>query len=225
MNRIAFFGGSFDPPHRGHLAIARAAADTFSLDRVLFAPVAKQPLKQHQAATPFVDRYAMVELATQEDPRFVPSRLDAPREPESKPNYTVDTLTRLRAELTEKNDPAAIFTLLGIDSWLTMNRWHHATQLLSLCDWIVAARPGFSLDDAHRSLPPRVTAEEIADDSGRRFLLHNRDYPNTTLYFLPYTHEDIAATGLRDAFHNGAVEKKFIPPAVLDYIRKAGLYK
>src|SRR6185437_17066165 len=71
MRRIAFFGGSFDPPHCGHLAIAKAAANRFSLDKVLFAPVGKQPLKAAGADAPFIHRYAMTVLATQTDARFI----------------------------------------------------------------------------------------------------------------------------------------------------------
>ena len=78
MRRIAFFGGSFDPPHRGHLAIATAAADLFALDQVLFATAGRQPFKGKFPATEFLHRYAMTALATQADPRFIPSLLDAP---------------------------------------------------------------------------------------------------------------------------------------------------
>ncbi len=77
--RVALFGGSFDPPHHGHIAIAKAAADGLALDRVLFAPVGRQPLKEEGKPTPFADRMAMVELACRVDPRFEVSELDAPR--------------------------------------------------------------------------------------------------------------------------------------------------
>src|SRR5579875_2005151 len=106
MQRIAFFGGTFDPPHLGHIAIAKAAADRFALDQILFAPVASQPLKDH-TATSFLHRYAMTVLATQADPRFAPSLLDAPSET---PNYTVDTLTRLRASFQQET---TLFMLIG----------------------------------------------------------------------------------------------------------------
>jgi nicotinate-nucleotide adenylyltransferase len=76
--RIAFFGGTFDPPHLGHLAIARAAADRLRLDRVLFAPVGSQPLKQDSSVASFADRLAMVKLAITDDTRFAASEIDAP---------------------------------------------------------------------------------------------------------------------------------------------------
>src|SRR5215469_4855309 len=86
VRRIAFFGGSFDPPHRGHLAIARAALQALHLDRVLFAPVGAQPLKPEGATASFDDRVAMTRLAIAEEPRFEVSLADAPA-PSGAPNY------------------------------------------------------------------------------------------------------------------------------------------
>ena len=91
--RVALFGGSFDPPHHGHLAIATAAADALRLDSVLFGPAGRQPLKLDGTVTAFEDRLAMVELACLEDPRFTVSEIDAPRA-DGLPNYTVDKIGR-----------------------------------------------------------------------------------------------------------------------------------
>lgn len=230
MSRVAFFGGSFDPPHRGHLAIARAAADRYELDQVLFAPVAHQPLKGHEwklgrAATLFEHRYAMTVLATQDDPRFVPSLLDAPRDPDGRqPNYTLDTLLRLRASWTQSNIPATLFTLVGADSWLQIARWHGATELLAICDWIVAARPGFPLERAAHVLPPRVTADMVNKSTDRGLRLHHGDGAVTFVHFLPYTDEDVAATDLRDDLSSGNFNPDALPPGVWDYIRKTQIY-
>jgi nicotinate-nucleotide adenylyltransferase len=230
MPRIAFFGGSFDPPHRGHLAIARAAADRYALDQVLFAPVAHQPLKGHNwklghAATPFEHRYAMTVLATQDDPRFIPSLLDAPRGPDwRQPNYTLDTLHRLHVFWTESNIAVTLFTLIGADSWLEIARWHGATELLAMCDWIVAARPGFPLDRAAHVLPPRVTADLVNKSADRGLLLHHSDGTTTFVHFLPYTHEDVAATDLRVEISSGKFDPDVLPPGVWDYIRKTQIY-
>src|ERR1700733_6121612 len=113
--RVALFGGSFDPPHHGHIAIAKAAADAFALDRVLFAPVGYQPLKADGAIASFADRMTMTALALT-DPatrnlkpatrNFLLSNLDAPR-PDGSPNYTVDTLAALAREYPN----AALFVL------------------------------------------------------------------------------------------------------------------
>jgi nicotinate-nucleotide adenylyltransferase len=139
--RVALFGGTFDPIHRGHLAIAGAAADRFALDKVLFAPVGKQPLKLGRVeGAGFEDRLAMVRMACGGDPRFAATDVDAPRA-DGGPNYTVDTLERLQREMPE----AELFVLVGVDSFLDLPRWREPERLMQLAEWIVVSRPGFSL--------------------------------------------------------------------------------
>jgi nicotinate-nucleotide adenylyltransferase len=145
--RVALFGGTFDPIHRGHLAIAGAAADAFALDKVLFAPVGVQALKGG-TPTGFGDRLAMVGLACEVDGRFVASEVDAPRV-DWTPNYTVDTLQTLRWEMPD----ATLFVLVGADSFLDLPRWREPERLVELADWIVVSRPGFPLKS---SLPEWV---------------------------------------------------------------------
>jgi len=146
--RLGFFGGSFDPPHLGHLAVARAAAETFALDRVLFAPTAHQPLKPDGAAASFQDRLTMVSLLCDLQPadthaHFEPSSLDAPL-PDGSPNYTVNTLSTLR-RLCSADD--TLFVLIGADAFLGLPRWKSSETLLDLAEWIVVNRPGVSLQE------------------------------------------------------------------------------
>ena len=96
--RVAFFGGSFDPPHLGHLAVARAARVALRLDVVLFAPVGAQPLKPEGAAASFEDRLAMTRLAIAGESGFEISLADAPTA-SGAPNYTLETLRAVKAEL------------------------------------------------------------------------------------------------------------------------------
>lgn len=224
MRRIAFFGGTFDPPHHGHLAIARAAADRFALDEVLFAPVALQPLKAAQPTTSFFHRYAMTALAVQADARFVPSLLDAP-EPSlnpNHPNYTVNTLGRLRAALASCSAPFTLFALLGADSWLDIGRWHRALEMLALCDWIVAARPGFYLSRAAQAVPSKIEVTQIEEGTERGLLLGHPGGGATRVWFLPDLAEDISATEVRSALHTG-IDSGI--PSIEEYIRKARLYR
>ena len=88
--RVAFFGGSFDPPHKGHLAIAHAARTALGLDSILFAPVGAQPLKPNGLTASFEDRLAMTRLAIACEPEFAVSLADAPK-PSGAPNYTLET--------------------------------------------------------------------------------------------------------------------------------------
>jgi nicotinate-nucleotide adenylyltransferase len=198
--RVALFGGSFDPPHHGHIAIARAAADTFALDRVLFAPVGHQPLKSDATQAPFADRLAMVELACKVDPRFFPSEVDAPK-PDGAPNYTVNAL----AVLSESMPEAQLFNLVGADSFLNLPRWHDPERLLELAEWIVVSRPGFSLDD--------LSALALTERQRKR------------VHLLQTVHEDVAATGLRERLERGEPCSDVLESAVAAYITTHGLYR
>ncbi|MHB1957821.1 MAG: nicotinate (nicotinamide) nucleotide adenylyltransferase [Acidobacteriaceae bacterium] len=235
MRRIAFFGGSFDPPHRGHLAIATAAADHLALNQVLLAPAGRQPLKGKYPATDFLHRYTMTALAAQADPRFLPSLLDAPQRngtDDTRPNYTIETLARLRALLAAEPEPTTLFTLLGADSWLDIGRWFQSSRLLALSDWIVAARPGFSLARAEAALPPEVKAERsgastdtATGNPASDLILHHADATATRVWFLPYLKEDISATDLRAALDRGQIDRELLPAPVSDYIAKTGIYR
>lgn len=225
MRRIGFFGGSFDPPHAGHLAIAKAAADKFTLDEVLFAPVGSQPLKEGCPAASFFHRYAMTALATEADSRFIPSLIDAPTldsASPARPNYTVETLERLRSSLGLQ---AELFTLIGADSWIDIPRWHEPTRLLALCDWIVATRPGFSLENAEQALTSGITAEEFSGSSDRGLLLHHASGQSTRLFFLTDVSLDISATKLRALIAADHTHPKGSIASVQEYVRKTGLYR
>jgi nicotinate-nucleotide adenylyltransferase len=220
--RIAFFGGTFDPPHRGHLAIARAAAERLQLDRVWFAPVGLQPLKQDSSVASFEDRMAMVQLAIAGDARFEASTVDAPRT-DGQPNYTIDTLARMKDSLSPTD---RLFCLVGADSFLILRHWYKAAELLFVCDFIVAGRPGFDLQQTAESLPagvhvagePRpadgLTTLEIVDNSEHR----------STLHILPDLQEDVSATEIREALAEGATEDRVLAAPVASYIRAHKLY-
>src|SRR5919108_5010487 len=112
---IGYFGGSFDPIHTGHLAVARAAADACRLERVLFVPTDAPPHKRRRPLTPFIHRYVMVALALAEarEPRFVPSLLEAPNSSRQF-HYSIDTIRALKRRL-KKTD--RLFFLIGIDAF------------------------------------------------------------------------------------------------------------
>jgi nicotinate (nicotinamide) nucleotide adenylyltransferase len=152
--RIAFFGGSFDPPHQGHLAVARAARAALGLDSVLFAPVGVQPLKSQGSTASFPDRLAMTSRAIAGEAGFAVSLIDAPK-PSATPNYTLDTLLRLRSELPSDG---RLFCLMGADSFFGLHLWHRAAEIPFVAPLIVASRPAASrpgqpLDDLRAALP------------------------------------------------------------------------
>jgi nicotinate-nucleotide adenylyltransferase len=199
--RIALFGGTFDPPHLGHIAIAKAAADRFSLNRVLFAPTGLQPLK-HEPATAFATRMELVATACLSDPRFVPSDIDAPR-PDGSPNYTVDTLAALAA-LHPKDE---LFNLVGADSFLNLRNWREPDRLLELAEWIVVSRPGYAL--AEDDLAPLTLT----------------DWQRDRVRFLGGIEQDISATELRVRLYKGDFSQDLLPERVVEYIQSHRLYR
>lgn len=202
--RIAFFGGTFDPPHRGHIAIARAAAERFSLDKVLFAPTGKQPLKSTAPGASYEDRLAMLQLAIAGESLFETSTIDAPR-PDGTPNYTVDTLSRLNHELSiESGAERKIFCIVGADSFLDLRQWRQPELLLELAEWLVVSRPGFALED----LSP----------------LKLSPLQHTHVHLLRGIAVDVSATHLREALRNGQNVDPDLAPGVGDYIRQHHLY-
>lgn len=128
--RTAIFGGTFDPIHRAHLVVAREAADTFALDRVLFIPAANPPLKE--ASANYEDRFRMVELACAADPRFVPSRLEEGRGK----SYSIHTIERV------KEMGGQVFFVIGSDAFAGIQSWHRWEDVVASVDFIVVARPG-----------------------------------------------------------------------------------
>jgi nicotinate-nucleotide adenylyltransferase len=221
--KVAFFGGSFDPPHSGHLALARLAIDRLQLDRLLVAPVGIQPLKQEFAPTAFRDRVAMAQLAMADEPRVEVSLVDAPNA-DGKPNYTIDTVRYLRAQLRRQD---RLFCLMGADSFLTIGKWYQATELLMACDFIVGARPGFDLGRLAAALPETIAvAAEDSDVPGCLVLgMRNQTEKCSRLYLLPDLAKDVSATELRRALQTGGETGEAVAPEVVGYIREYGLYR
>jgi nicotinate-nucleotide adenylyltransferase len=136
--RLAIFGGTFDPIHNAHLAIARAAADRLSLDRVLFVPAAHPPHKRGVTHAPFADRLRMVELAVAADPRFEASRI----EEFTSRSYSIDTIERVRASLRPDDE---LYFLIGADAFAEIRTWHRWRDVVQSVRFIVVSRPGFSI--------------------------------------------------------------------------------
>jgi nicotinate-nucleotide adenylyltransferase len=230
---IAYFGGSFDPPHNGHLAVARAAQAALHLDTVLFAPVGAQPLKPHGSTASFSDRLAMTRLAIANEPSFEVSLADAPASDSSAaPNYTIDSLLRLRADI-----PAAstLFCLMGADSFLSLRRWHRAAEVPFAARLIVASRPGQAMGDLAAALPPGLSIETESEEncvSGielRTFTLRNPGGDQISFYLLPGLHVEISASEIRHQI-NAALGRlpaghDLLPDSVCEYIVTHNLYR
>lgn len=230
--RIAFFGGSFDPPHRGHIGIARAAQQALELDSVLFAPVGIQPLKPLGATASFEDRVAMTELAIQGLPQFAISFADAP-DPTGEPNYTIDTLHRLEAQYPS----AQLFMLIGADSLLSLGRWYRGAEIPFVAPLIVASRPGQQLEDLAAILPESITVHEeplaqqsTSSSSLRVYTIRDQAGRTAPFYLLPGLEIEISASEIRRQAVAAPPDHLYarhelLPDAVCNYIEAHGLYR
>jgi nicotinate-nucleotide adenylyltransferase len=220
--KIGFFGGSFDPPHRGHIALARLAIDRLGLDRVLFAPVGVQPLKRDRPHASFDDRVAMTTLAIAGQSAMEISLIDAPRSG-SRPNYTIDTLRALRATLAPADQ---VFCLMGADSFLSIGRWYRSADLLVACDFVVAARPGFDLGRLAAALPATISVAAADAAPGCLALsLHHGEHRASRLCLLPDLAEEVSASAIRAALEHGSRSDSAIDPRVAAYIHRHELYR
>ncbi len=233
---IGLFGGTFDPIHRGHIALARAAKEAFALGRIHFVPANIPPHKQRQPLASYFDRLAMVALATMGEKSFVPSLLEAPgalpavtgkpRQGEHTvpgANYSIETVRRLK-ETLKKND--RLFFLIGIDAFAEIGTWREAEALFRECEFIVASRPGYSLADVANSLPESLRpASAITKPFAKQPAKGDLVLTGATIHLLENVHQPVSATDIRKAVAAKRPLKKFLLPQVEEYIKKTGLYQ
>jgi nicotinate-nucleotide adenylyltransferase len=231
---IGLFGGTFDPIHNGHLALAQAARERCRLGRIYFVPTNVPPHKASQPVAAYFHRYAMTALATQSEKTFLASLLEAPGEfilhdkksargsVASAPNYSIDTIRRLKQSLGKSD---RLFFLIGVDAFKDIAKWRDAESLFTECEFIVASRPGFSLADVAAALPEKLRPRpEAAKPFARQPAKGDLALPGVTLRLLDEVNQKISATGIREAVRAKRPIKKFVPESVEEYIRKAGLY-
>ncbi len=196
--RIGILGGTFDPPHIGHLVIAEEARSELGLARVYFIPARRPPHKLDEPVTPLEDRVEMLRLALGGNPFFSLSLVEANR---PGPSYTVDTLRELRQELPDSTD---LFFIMGMDSLVELPTWHQPAELIKLCLLAVLKRPGYSAD--------MESLEKQIPGIGSRVV------------FIPSPEVEISSTELQARCRAGLSLKYLVPDSVAEYIREHGLY-
>ncbi len=199
---IALFGGVFDPPHHGHLALARAAAEALEVETVRFLIAGTPPHKDAESATPAAARLAMLELAVFGAPNFTIDRRELDR---IGPSYTVLTLEEIRAE--SPNRP--IYFLIGGDNIRSIGRWYQAERLFDLATVIAMPRPGEPTEFRAEDVPFLSPEERLALNAAT---LPAIDFP-------------ISSTAIRERVAAGGSISDQVPPAVEAYIRETGLYR
>ncbi len=192
--RIGLFGGTFDPPHNGHLAVARDVADALALDRVLWIPVGEPPHKSDKELTPATLRLEMVRAATAGHSMFGVSEVELDR---AGPSYTVDTLRSLRGTFPD----ALLFFIIGADEYRALESWRAPEQVLDLAHLAVMDRDGAR------------AADEVPDVRGA-----------DSVHFVRVGRIDISSTEIRRHVAAGHDVTDFVPAAVAAIIGREGLY-
>lgn len=197
--KIGILGGTFDPIHRGHLAIAGAAREALALAEVYFVPAGKTPLKDNGSILPAERRLEMVRLAIAGYPYFRVSTIEIDRPGVS---YTVDTIAYLREEVGVENE---LFFIIGMDSLAQFPRWREPARIIRMCRLVAVPRPGYSLPDLN-------SLEKAIPGLSQRLIV--LDKPQI----------DISATEIRERVANGLPFTDLVPAPVAKYIKTNRLY-
>lgn len=217
MTRVAYYGGSFDPVHNGHLAIARELLAKFELDAFVFVPAFHAPHKVRLRPTSAYDRYAMLCLATKDEPRVTVSRLEieVPERP-----YSIETLRHLVAAFPDNE----IFFVMGADSWMDITTWREWKSVLTIVNHIVVTRPGIDVSFGHVTNDIRSTIVDLRNHN------HGSAHkPQTTeaskIYITDAVSLDISATLIRRKIRENDISwQTEVPPEVAKYIEKYQIY-
>ena len=230
MKRIAFYGGSFDPPHDGHLTIARKLIEIFELSEFVFVPAFHAPHKKDKNPTSAFHRYAMLALATNDAPKIGISKmeLDVPARP-----YTFETLLRLKNEL--KN--TQIFFVMGADSWQDITTWREWEKVLTLVNIIVVTRPDYEIAFSHITEEIKARIVDLREDfnaktqrreDAKEFEIWNlkSEINEVRIYITDVVQIDVSATEIRQKIKDDVTDwHKDVPVEIAKYIEKYKLYK
>ena len=221
MKRIAYYGGTFDPVHCGHMAIAKTLVRLFRLDEFVFIPAFHAPHKPHIKPTNAFHRYAMLCLATVGEPDVSVSLMEIET---GEKRYSLDTLT----ELTAKNAANTMYFVMGADSWSDIRTWHQWEQVLLMTNHIVVTRPGYSVDTGHvtDAVRRRIVDIQGYDPDGIRSIVDSASF-GPRIFITDAVRLDISATEIREDIGADDVldRTEAVPDAVAKYIEKYELYR
>ncbi|MEO6655707.1 MAG: nicotinate-nucleotide adenylyltransferase [Pyrinomonadaceae bacterium] len=219
VRRVAYYGGSFDPPHRGHLAIAHALLGQFELDGFIFIPAFHAPHKTRLEPTSAYDRYAMLCLATQSENKIAISKLEIemPERP-----YSVETLARLNAERSDDE----VFFVMGADSWMEITTWREWEKVLSLSNHIVVTRPGVEIEFEHVTDEIRSRIVDLRGGSEPGAVATGFRFDRNSIFFTDSVNLNISASEIRRKIRIDDVSWcEDVPAEVANYLEKYQIYK
>ncbi len=217
--RLGLLGGSFNPVHNGHLAIARQTREALGLDKILFIPTSHPPHKPNGSLAPAQDRYEMVRLAIASDSSLAISDVEIRRPGKS---YTIDTIRLLQQEYGVQTQ---LFFLIGLDAFLDFPSWRDPLTLLKLCSFVVLSRPGLSFRSLSTvALLPPIPYPSLADLDAGRISRIEAQIGTQRLICLKLPPSPISASDIRARVRQGLPVANLLPPLVESYILHHHLY-
>jgi nicotinate-nucleotide adenylyltransferase len=218
--RLGLLGGSFNPVHNGHLAIARQTREALGLDRVLFIPTSLPPHKPSGSLAPAPDRYEMVRLAIASDPTLAISDVEIRRPGKS---YSIDTVRLLQQEYGPQTQ---LSFLIGLDAFLDFPSWRDPQTLLELCSFVVLSRPGLSFRSLSTvALLPPIPYPSLADLDAGRISRIEAQVGTQRLICLKLPPSAVSASDIRARIRQGLPAANLLPPPVESYILQHHLYQ
>lgn len=202
--KIGIMGGTFNPIHNGHLVTAQEALSQFKLDKVIFIPTGDPPHKIKKEIADAEDRYIMTVIATSSNSNFFVSRMEINRKDKS---YTIDTVRQLKKMYGENS---SLYFITGADAILEILTWKNTSEIISLCKFIAATRPGYDL----------TRIEDL-----RKKLFSSSEASYKKIYIMEIPALSISSTDIRNRVKSGRPIDYLLPEGVSNYILKHELYK
>ncbi len=199
--KYGIMGGTFDPIHIGHLVLAEEIRNKLKLNKVIFVPTGNPPHKESNNLTDSKHRYLMTLLATLSNPYFEVSAYEVNKKGIT---YTIDTIKAFKEKYNGNTD---FYFITGADAILELSTWKDIDQLLELCKFIAATRPGFELEEMEREI----------NRLGKKY--------NKSIYTIPVAALRISSTNIRERIRENRTTRYLLPDNVINYIKKNDLYK
>jgi nicotinate-nucleotide adenylyltransferase len=217
MKRIAFYGGTFDPVHCGHITVARRLIDIFALDEFVFLPAYHAPHKPETKPTSAYHRFAMLSLATLNEKRMKVSTIELDH---AEKRFTVETLPEIIARFPETE----LFFVMGADSWADIRTWRDWETVLLMTNHIVVTRPGYEIGFDHVT---QAVRGRIVDMRGRDGSAAPSGNPDMNIFITDAVKLDVSATEIRDDVREDERldREQDVPEEVAKYIEKYELYR
>ena len=217
VRKVGIFGGTFDPPHLGHLILAEEIRETFDIEEIHFMPCHEPPHKDRADLTDARHRFAMVAAATRDNRAFVASSIEVDRPGKS---FSIDTVRALREEM---GDSGEIIFVAGLDAFVDIETWKDYEQFLDLCHVVVVSRPGHGFEEFDQ-LPEWINDRVVDLRDAEGNCVEHLPEDGCKIFLADSVHIDISSTDIRERVRQDKSIRYKVPAEVERYIRANGLY-